>query len=88
MGHDPVAGDAGVKGEAYRRVLQLVEEVLAMLGAPKLAQSQATDNRDQHKANTEVLQRMGAGLHDWVSFTQRTCVRCVRCMVHTQRRRY
>lgn len=44
------------KCETYRRVLQLIEEVLPVFSASKLPQSQSTHNWYQHKANAEVLQ--------------------------------
>ncbi len=56
-------------GMAYRGVLQLIEEVLAMLSAPELAQSQTTDNWDQHEPNAEVLRGNVLGFtnkHHWV----------------------
>ena len=50
--------------QAYRGVLQLIEEIFAVLGASELPQSQATDNWNQHKANAEVLQRIRQGFTD------------------------
>ncbi len=50
-------------------MLQLVEEVLAVLSAPELTKSQTTDNRDQHKADAKVLQSNVLGFtntHLWV----------------------
>ena len=49
-------------------MLQLIEEVLAMLSAPELPQSQTTDNGHKHKANAEVLQSTMRGFGGSVSW--------------------
>ena len=45
----------GLHGRAHMGVLQLVEEVLAMHLAADLPKRQAAHDRNQHKADTEVL---------------------------------
>lgn len=64
-------------GRAYGGVLQLIEEVLAVLSAPELAQSQTADNWDQHEPNAEVLQSNVLSLtnrHHWVVTGKREMV--------------